>query len=35
MGATCSWDFTGLCNYLQNAVAITYILGLQLPTFIF
>lgn len=27
--------FTRLCNYLQNVVATTYILGLQLPTFIF
>lgn len=24
-----------LCNYLQNAVATTYIFGLQLSTFIF
>jgi len=35
MGATCSWDFTVPCNHLQNAVAITYIFGLQLTTFIF
>lgn len=24
-----------LCNYLQNVVAITYIVGLQLSTFLF
>ena len=24
-----------LCNYLQNVVAITYIFGLQLSTFLF
>ena len=35
MGASCSWDFTMLCNYLQNVVAITYISVLQLPTIIF
>ena len=35
MGATCSWDFTVPCNHLQNAVAITYIFGLQLSTFLF